>query len=179
MSERELPSVSKSMRWISYILSALPILFLAFSASSKFLKPEGMELNVEHLGWKMDQMTALGFVETACIVVYLIPRTAVFGAVLLTAYLGGATATHARIGEPFIIPVLVGVVLWVGLYLREPRLWSLAPIRVEMRSMIGSFASFAGTKLPTCAINTAIATCRINVDLPAMLGPVRSKHPPG
>lgn len=102
---------------------------LLFSASGKFLKPEGMEANIEHLGWRMDQMTLLGIVELAFVIVYLIPRTAVFGAVLLTAYLGGATATHARIGDPVFLPIIVGIFVWVGLYLREPRLWPLAPIR--------------------------------------------------
>jgi hypothetical protein len=120
---------SKTILWVSYVLSVLPVLFMLFSVVGKFLKPEGMEVNIEPLGWRMDQMTALGVVELACIVLYLIPRTAVLGAVLLTAYLGGATATHARIGESFIIPIIVSGVAWLGLYLREPRLWPLLPIR--------------------------------------------------
>lgn len=122
-------STSKSVNWISYILSGLSVLFLLFSASGKFLKPEGMEVNVEPLGWRMDQMTALGFVELACIIIYLIPRTAVLGAVLLTAYLGGAVATHARIGDHFFFPVIISGVVWLGLYLREPRLRSVLPFR--------------------------------------------------
>lgn len=129
MSENNVVSVSKGMRRAGYTVSALPMLLLAFSASGKFLKPEGMQATIESLGWKMDQMTALGIVEVACMVVYLIPRTAVFGAVLLTAYLGGATATHARIADPLFFPIITGVFVWVGLYLREPRLWPLAPIR--------------------------------------------------
>jgi hypothetical protein len=120
---------SKTVKWISYILSGLSVLFLLFSASGKFFKPEGMEVNVTPLGWRMDQMTALGIVELACVVLYLIPRTAVLGAVLLTAYLGGAVATHARIGDPYFIPIIVSGVAWLGIYLREPRLWPLVPIR--------------------------------------------------
>ena len=112
-----------------YVLSALTALFMSFSVVGKFLKPEGMEANINHLGWRMDQMTALGIVELACIALYLIPRTAVLGAVLLTAYLGGAVATHARIGESLVIPIIVAGVAWLGLYLREPRLWPLLPIR--------------------------------------------------
>jgi len=123
------PTVSKGMRVTGYVLSVLSVLFLLFSASGKFFKPAGMEVNVEPLGWRMDQMTTLGIVEVACVILYAIPQTAVFGAILLTAYLGGATATHARIGQPFFFPIILAGVMWLGLYLREPRLWSLTPIR--------------------------------------------------
>lgn len=129
MTNETRPTVSRGLWWTGAVLSALPVLMLLFSAMGKFFKPAGMEVNVEPLGWRMDQMTTLGIVEVACIVLYVIPQTAVFGAVLLTAYLGGATATHVRIGEPFFIPIIVGVFVWVGLYLREPRLWPLAPFR--------------------------------------------------
>ena len=129
MIEETSTSIGKGMRWASYVLSGLSVLFLLFSASAKFLKPDGMEENIRHLGWRLDQMTALGIVELACVILYLIPQTAVFGAILLTAYLGGATATHARIGDPFFIPIAVAGVMWLGLYLREPRLWPLVPIR--------------------------------------------------
>jgi hypothetical protein len=115
--------------WAGYVLNVLSALFMLFSVVGKFLKPEGMEANINHLGWRMDQMTALGVVELACIALYLIPRTAVLGAILLTAYLGGAVATHARIGESYVIPIIVAGVAWLGLYLREPRLWPLLPIR--------------------------------------------------
>lgn len=120
---------SKGIKWAAYICTALPTLLLLFSVSGKFLKPDGMAENIEHLGWRMDQMTLLGIVELACVVVYLIPRTAVLGAVLITAYLGGATATHARIGDAFIIPIITAGIAWLGVYLREPRLWPLLPFR--------------------------------------------------
>lgn len=129
MTEEKTQVVSRGLKWTGYVLSTLSVLMLVFSASGKFLKPAGMEVNVEPLGWKMSQMTNLGIVEIACVLFYVIPQTSVFGAVLLTAYLGGATATHARIGEPFIFPILLGIFVWVGLYLREPRLWPLAPFR--------------------------------------------------
>lgn len=119
----------KAFLWTSYVLSALSALFMLFSVVGKFLKPEGMEPSIRQLGWRMDQMTALGIVELACVALYLIPRTAVLGAVLLTAYLGGAVATHARIDEPYVIPIIVCGVAWLGLFLREPRLWPLLPIR--------------------------------------------------
>lgn len=128
-SDSNTAPISKTILWAGYIATALPVLLLLFSASGKFFKPEGMAANIEQLGWTMDQMTSLGIVELACIIIYVIPRTAVFGAVLLTAYLGGATATHARIGDPYYIPIVAGILLWVGVYLREPRLWALAPFR--------------------------------------------------
>jgi hypothetical protein len=129
MTEEMTPTVSKKMLWAGYIASALPVLLLIFSASGKFLKPEGMEANVEPLGWKMSQMTGLGILEAACVIIFLIPRTAVLGAILLTGYLGGATATHVRIGDPFFIPVIAGMLVWLGLYLRDPRLRELIPLR--------------------------------------------------
>jgi len=125
----ETAPASKKMLWAGYILSALPVLLLLFSASGKFLKPEGMEANIEPLGWKMSQMTTLGIVELACVILFLIPQTAVLGAILLTAYLGGATAAHSRIGDQFFIPIVLGVLIWLGLYLRDPRLRALVPLR--------------------------------------------------
>jgi len=120
---------SKKMLWAGYIASALPVLLLLFSAAGKFFKPEGMETNIEPLGWRMDQMTVLGIVELACVVVYLIPQTAVLGAILLTEYLGGATAAHARIGDPFFIPIIAGMLVWLGIYLRDGRIRDLLPLR--------------------------------------------------
>ena len=129
MTEETLPTASKKTLWAGYIISALPVLLLIFSASGKFFKPDGMEANIEQLGWKMSQMTGLGILEAVCVILFLIPRTAVLGAILLTAYLGGATATHVRIGDPFIIPVIAGMLIWLGLYLRDPRLRALVPLR--------------------------------------------------
>lgn len=117
------------MFYIGWVLTVLSVLFMLFSATGKFLKPAGVEENIIPLGWTMDQMTRLGIVEVACSLVYLIPKTAVFGAILLTAYLGGAVATHVRVGQPFFFPIIIGIVVWLGIYLREPRLWPLTPIR--------------------------------------------------
>jgi len=72
---------------------------------------------------------ALGILELACTIIYAIPRTAVLGAILLTGYLGGAILTHLRIGDPFWNPIIPGVLVWLGLYLRDPRLRALAPLR--------------------------------------------------
>lgn len=128
MAEKK-EQVSRGPKIAGYVASLLPVLLLLFSAAGKFLKPEGMEASLQPLGWRMDQMTTLGIVEAACVILYLIPQTAVLGAILVTAYLGGAAATHVRIGDPFFIPVIAGVLIWLGLYLRDPRLRALIPFR--------------------------------------------------
>lgn len=121
--------VSKKMLWAGYILSALPVLMLLMSAVMKFMKPPSMAEGFTHLGLPEGLALGLGILELACIIIYLIPRTCVLGAILLTGYLGGATLTHLRVGDPFFAPVIVGVFVWGGLFLREPRLRALIPLR--------------------------------------------------
>ena len=123
------PQQSKGMTWGGRILSILPAPLLVFSAVMKFSSDPEMAKNVEKMGWTMEQMRAIGIVELACLAIYLIPQTAVLGAILLTGYLGGATATHVRIHEPWFPPVIVGVIVWLGIFLREPRLRALLPFR--------------------------------------------------
>jgi uncharacterized membrane protein YphA (DoxX/SURF4 family) len=122
-------SVSKKTRWTGYVLSALPVLLLLFSGTMKLVRPPGMAESFAHLGWPATLALALGILELACTVIYAIPRTAVLGAILLTGYLGGAIATHVRIGEPFFTQFILGVLVWGGLYLRDPRLRALIPLR--------------------------------------------------
>jgi len=121
--------VSKKTLWAGRTSSTLPVLMLVFSAVLKLLKPAPVVEGFVHLGYPENLVLALGIVELTCTVVYLIPRTSILGAILLTGYLGGATATHVRIGEPFYIPVVLGVLVWGGLYLRDPRLRALIPLR--------------------------------------------------
>ena len=125
----ETPLVTPVARWIGHILSLLPCLLLLFSAVMKLVKPAGTAEGFAHLGVPLTQATGLGILEIACTVVYLIPRTAVLGAILLTGYLGGATVIHLRVGDPFIMQPLLGVLLWGGLFLREPRLRALIPLK--------------------------------------------------
>ena len=82
-----------------------------------------------HLGLPETLIRPLAIVELACVVIYLIPKTAVLGAILLTGYLGGAILAHLRVGDPFLVQVGIGVLLWLGLYLRDPRVRDLAPLR--------------------------------------------------
>jgi hypothetical protein len=121
---------SKTMFWTGWIISILPVLMLSFSAVMKFLKPPNVVEGFSHLGWQESDAFVLGIVEIACTIVYLIPRTSVLGAILLTGYFGGATATHARIGElQFVTPVILGMLVWLGLFLRDSRLRALLPLR--------------------------------------------------
>ena len=118
------------MLWVGRIMSALPVLLLLFSAGMKLMKPHGLEEGFAHLGYPMSLALGLGILELVCTVVYVIPRTSILGAILLTGYLGGATATHLRIGDPFFPPVIVGVLVWGGLFLRDQRLRALIPLRL-------------------------------------------------
>jgi len=122
------PLPTKGVLWTGRILAALPALLLLMSGSMKLMKTAEVVEGFTHLGYAQGVIVGLGIVELACLAIYLLPRTSVLGAILLTGYLGGATATHLRIGEPFIAPVIVGVALWGALYCRDARLRSLLPI---------------------------------------------------
>jgi hypothetical protein len=117
------------MVWAGRIASAVPVLMLVMSAVMKFAKPPSVIEGFAHLGLPVTLAFGLGVLELACTAIYLIPRTAVLGAILLTGYLGGAVVTHLRVGDPFIGPIIFGLLIWAGLFLREPRLRSLIPLR--------------------------------------------------
>lgn len=120
---------NRGMTWAGYIIGFLPVLMLVFSASMKLMKPDGFEESLQHLGWTEDQMFTLALVEISCTLLYLIPRTSILGALLLTAYLGGASATHVRVGDPIYVPVLLGIMIWLGLFLRDSRVRQLLPVK--------------------------------------------------
>lgn len=129
MSTTDNASSSKAMIWTGRVLSTLPVLLLLMSAYFKFFpSPEAIE-GTAKMGWDMKVFPTLGIVELACTLLYVIPRTSVLGAILLAGYLGGATATHVRVGDAFIMPVILGVVLWLGLWLRDARLRALLPFK--------------------------------------------------
>ena len=119
---------SKKMLWTGRVLSALPVLLLLFSDYTKLAQPAGVPEAFAKLGWPVNMIFGLGIVELACTVVYLIPRTAILGAILLTGYMGGAIAICARVGENYVLQFLLGVMLWGGLYLRDARLRALIPL---------------------------------------------------
>ena len=122
---------NKGRLWVGRILSALPALFLLIDGIMKLVKPVIVVETTVKLGYPESVISGLGIVLLACTILYLIPRTAVLGAILLTGYLGGAVATHVRVGEevfPIIFPLILGAMVWGGLYLRDERLRALVPV---------------------------------------------------
>src|SRR6202035_657212 len=125
--------VSKGKLWTGRIMSALPVLFLLMDGVMKLMKPEFVVKATVQLGYPESVIFPLGIVVLICVVLYVIPRTAILGAILLTGYLGGAVATHVRVGDPLfshaLFPVYFAILVWGGLYLREERLHALIPLR--------------------------------------------------
>jgi hypothetical protein len=117
--------------WTGRILSGLAVLFLAFDAAVKLLALPAAVEGTAQLGYPVSVIQAIGLIEAACLVAYLVPRTAIIGAVLWTGYLGGAIASHVRLDHPLfthtLFPVYVAALLWVGLGLRDRRVRALLP----------------------------------------------------
>jgi hypothetical protein len=128
-TETKSPAGPKWMFWTGWVLSGVLSLLFAFSGVMKLTKSPDVVEGFTHLGWPDKLALTIGAVELACTILYLIPQTAVLGAILFTGYMGGAIATHVRIGEPVWLHVVIGVVIWLGLYLRDPRLRALIPLR--------------------------------------------------
>ena len=125
--------VSKTRLWAGRIMTGLPVLFLLFDTVIHFLKIAPVVEGFAQLGYPVSLAIEIGVIELVCLVLYVIPRTSVLGAILLTGYLGGAVASNLRVGNPFFSHVLfavyVGILLWGGLYLRDDRLRALIPLR--------------------------------------------------
>jgi hypothetical protein len=132
-SDAQSAPLSKGKLWTGRIMSALPALFLLVDAIGKLVKPAPVVEGTVQLGYPESVLLGLGIVLLTCTVLYVIPQTAILGAILLTGYLGGAVATHVRVGSPLIthilFPVYVAVLVWGGLYLRDERLRALIPLR--------------------------------------------------
>ena len=126
----ESPAVGGKQLWAGRILSGLPALFLLIDGIMKLIKPDFVVQATVQLGYPEGVIVGLGVVLTSCTAVYLISRTAVLGAILLTGYLGGAVATHVRVGSDWfsiLFPIMLGVLLWGGLWLRDYHLRCLVP----------------------------------------------------
>ena len=122
----------KTSLWTGRIISALPVLFLLVDALMKLAKADVVIKTTVGLGYAESAIVPLGITLLVCAVIYVIPQTAVLGAILLTGYLGGAVATHVRAGQgafPIFFPVVLSVLLWAGLVLRGPRLRAMIPLR--------------------------------------------------
>jgi hypothetical protein len=120
--------ISNGTLWAGRIIGGLPALFLLVDGAAKLVKPKPVVEATVGLGYPESVIIPIGVVLIVCTILYLIPKTSVLGAILLTGYLGGAVATHVRTGESLfsiVFPVIFGVLLWLGLYLRDTRLRAL------------------------------------------------------
>jgi DoxX-like family len=120
----------KLMR-VGRVISGLIALLLTMSAVMKLMGGAGVTEGMAHMGLPESLRVPLGILEFSCVAIYLLPATAVTGAILLTGYIGGAIVTHLRIGEPVFIQIARGILVWLGLYLREQRLKGLIPLRTH------------------------------------------------
>ncbi|MBZ5539816.1 MAG: DoxX family protein [Acidobacteriia bacterium] len=126
----QMDPASKKRLWAGRMLSGLPVLLLLFSGVLKLIKPAPVVQGFAHFGYPESLVLVIGMLELGCTIVYVIPRTSVLGAILLTGYLGGATATNVRVGDPlFFVPAILGVLVWGGLFLRDDRVRALIPVR--------------------------------------------------
>jgi hypothetical protein len=126
------------VRWTGRVFSALPVLMMTMSAGMKLSGgPMVATTFVDKFGYPKAALPVIALVELTCAALYLVPRTAVLGAILVTSYLGGAIATHVRVGDVFAIPLVLGILAWAGLYLRDERLQNLIPLRRKPVSTVG------------------------------------------
>jgi hypothetical protein len=128
------PAISKRARWVGWVVTALPVLFLIFDSSIKLAHIGPVTDAFARLGMPDGLAEWIGALELACLGLYLLPRTAPLGAVLLTGFLGGAVVLHLRLGDPLathtLFPIYIGALAWAGLYLRDARVRALAsPVR--------------------------------------------------
>ena len=132
-SENQKKSVSGAQVWTGRVISILLALSLAIGGVIDVMKPDFVVKAVTQMGYPESMIQPIGVVVLICVILYLIPSTAVLGAILLTGYLGGAVATHVRAGDPLLtrvlVPVYYAILLWGGLYLRYHRLRALVPFQ--------------------------------------------------
>ena len=116
--------------WTGRILSALPVLMMTFAAAMAFARTPQVVEGMSKFGYPESTLLIIGVLELGSALIYAIPRTAVLGAILMTGYLGGAVATHVRIGDPgWPTALILGIFVWAGLYLRDERIRALLPLR--------------------------------------------------
>ena len=124
--------ISAGRLWIGWSISGLTAAFMLFDAGAKFAKPAQVTDAFARTGWPIHLASTVGAILVVCTALYLVPSTSVLGAILLTGYLGGAVATNLRLENPLLthtlFPVYFGVLSWVGLWLREPRLEPVFPL---------------------------------------------------
>lgn len=124
-----LPAQAKWMTWTGRVFSFFVVGMLLWSAGMKlFSTAQVLPPFVDHFGYPAGTLVPIGIVEALCALLYAIPKTRILGAILVCSYLGGAVATHVRVGEPYFFPVIFGVLAWAGLFLRDVRLRNLLPL---------------------------------------------------
>ena len=130
--------VSKPMLWTGRIISTLIVLFMLMDAVMKLIQPEAVVKGTVELGYPVGCIAGIGIALLISTILYAIPRTAVLGAILLTGYLGGAVASEVRVGASPLaaFPFIFGVLVWLGLFLRDNRLRALIPLRSELMSAV-------------------------------------------
>jgi hypothetical protein len=132
-TEAQSPGVSKKALWAGRAISGVIVLLLSLDGVMKFFKPKPVVDAFAHLGIPIELDFVIGTLLLLCTVLYAVPATSILGAILLTGYLGGAVMTHLRVGDPLfthvLFPTYLGSLLWLGLYLRDPRLRVLIPLR--------------------------------------------------
>jgi len=126
-------SVSKKALWAGRTISAVIVLLLVLDGVMKFFKPKPVVDAFAHLGIPIELDFAIGTLLLLCTLLYAVPATSILGAILLSGYLGGAVMSHLRAGDPLfthvLFPTYLGSLIWLGLYLRDPRLRVLIPLR--------------------------------------------------
>lgn len=124
--------VSKASLWTGRIISGFVVLFMIFDGVTKIMKVQQVIEATIRIGFPVSTVAGVGITLLICVALYVIPATSVLGAILLTGYLGGATAANVRAGSPVfntVFPIAFGILTWLGLYLRERRLHALVPLR--------------------------------------------------
>jgi hypothetical protein len=124
-------ATSNKVVWVGRVISALASFAFVMSALMKLKGGPELTEGMAHLGLPESMVVPLAIIELSCTVIYLIPATSVLGAILLAGYMGGAICTHWRVGDPFFVQVILGLLVWLGLYLRENRLKELIPLRTR------------------------------------------------
>ena len=121
--------VNPRMLWAGRILTGLVSLAFGMSGIMKLRGGSELAEGMKHLGLPDSMVIPLAILELTCLAIYLIPTTSVVGAILLTGYMGGAIFAHWRVDDAFITQIVIGVLVWIAVCLREPRLWALMPWR--------------------------------------------------
>jgi hypothetical protein len=138
MNAVDAPVRQRKMRWVvlaGWVLSLWPAFVIISSATWKLTRNPWYVREFGRIGWPEGALTGLALLQLGCLLLFLIPPTAVLGAVLLSGYLGGAIASYVRMGEPYpvLVPLSTSLIAWAGIYLRDERLRALLPLRTRPR----------------------------------------------